>query len=133
MKKPRRTRSRIFSEDLTTGIRATDMKTLRISIAASLLLISARASAAPLKITIVSDSTACYFAPSDTGGRWGWGMAFPDFFTTNIVVTNLAASGRSSKSFYDEGKWANALTTQANYYFIQFAHNDSNTSDPTRY
>lgn len=45
----------------------------------------------------------------------------------------MASSGRSSKSFYDEGKWAACLATHANYYFIQFGHNDGKTTDPTRY
>lgn len=91
--------------------------------------------AAPLKITIASDSTAAYFPPSDPGGRWGWGQALSNsfFFSTNVVVNDLAASGRSSKSFYDEGRWANCLATHADYYFIQFGHNDGKSSDPTRY
>ena len=92
------------------------------------LLVFGNCVAAPLKIAIASDSTAANFPPSDAGHRWGWGQALPEYFTTNIIVTNLAASGRSSKSFYDEGKWANCLATHADYYFIQFGHNDD---DPT--
>jgi pectinesterase len=41
-----------------------------------------------------------------------------------VEVTNLAAAGRSSKSFIDEGLWAKALAARGNYYLIQFGHND---------
>jgi len=97
------------------------------------LLTSIRTDAAPLKITIAGDSTAATFPPSDAGRRWGWGQALPEFFAVTVIVTNLAASGRSTKSFYDEGKWANCLATHADYYFIQFGHNDDDPTDPTRY
>lgn len=92
-------------------------------------------SGVPRKICIAGDSTAAYFPPGDAGGRWGWGQALSNhnFFSTNVVVHNLAASGRSSKSFYDEGKWTACLATHADYYFIQFGHNDGKTTDPTRY
>jgi lysophospholipase L1-like esterase len=89
--------------------------------------------AAPIKITLAGDSTVCNFAASDAGHRWGWGQILTNYFSTNIAVSNLAASGRSSKSFYDEGKWASCLATHASYYFIQFGHNDGKTTDPTRY
>jgi len=86
-----------------------------------------------LKITIASDSTASSFPPTDYGKRTGWGQVLSNFFTTNVTVDDLASSGRSSRSFYQEGKWAACLATHANYYFIQFGHNDGKTKDPTRY
>jgi lysophospholipase L1-like esterase len=89
--------------------------------------------AAPLKITIAGDSTAACFPPTDYGKRTGWGQVLSNFFNTNVVVEDLASSGRSSKSFYQEGKWARCLTTHADYYFIQFGHNDGKTQDPARY
>ena len=98
-----------------------------------LLFISSHGGAAPLKITIASDSTAATFPSSDYGKRTGWGQVLSNFFSTNVMVMDLASSGRSSKSFYDEGKWAACLATQADYYFIQFGHNDGKTQDPARY
>jgi lysophospholipase L1-like esterase len=89
--------------------------------------------AAPLKITIASDSTAAVFPPTDYGKRTGWGQVLSNFFDTNVVVDDLASSGRSSKSFYNEGKWLACLATHANYYFIQFGHNDGKIKDPARY
>jgi len=99
----------------------------------ALLLVEAVVVAAPIQITIASDSTAACFPPSDAAKRWGWGQALSNFFSTNVAVNDLAASGRSSKSFYDEGRWANCLATHADYYFIQFGHNDGKVTDPTRY
>jgi lysophospholipase L1-like esterase len=98
-----------------------------------LCLTSFHAGAAPLKITIASDSTAASFPPTDYGKRTGWGQVLSNFFDTNVVVVDLASSGRSSKSFDSEGKWAACLATHADYYFIQFGHNDGKTQDPARY
>jgi lysophospholipase L1-like esterase len=89
--------------------------------------------AAPLKITIASDSTAAAFPTNDYGSRIGWGQVLSNFFTTNVVVDDRASSGRSSKSFYDEGLWTNCLKSPADFYFIQFGHNDDKPTDPTRY
>lgn len=89
--------------------------------------------AVPLKITIASDSTAAVFPPTDYGKRTGWGQVLSNFFTTNVIVDDLASSGRSSKSFYHEGKWKACLATHADYYLIQFGHNDGKIKDPARY
>lgn len=104
-----------------------------ILLAALLLLTGSRLEAATLKITIASDSTAAVFPANDYGSRFGWGQVLSNFFSTDIVVDDRASSGRSSKSFYDEGKWAACLQTHADFYFIQFGHNDDKPSDPTRY
>jgi lysophospholipase L1-like esterase len=71
---------------------------------------------APFKIVLVGDSTVA------TGG--GWGPGFCAVVTPNVTCLDLALNGRSSKSFIDEGAWAKALAEHADYYFIQFGHND---------
>ena len=43
---------------------------------------------------------------------------------------NLAAGGRSSKSYIDEGKWKEALARKGDYYLIQFGHNDEPGKGP---
>lgn len=106
---------------------------LAVALAVLFLCLSFNGGAAPLKITIASDSTAAYFPPTDYGKRTGWGQVLSNFFTTNVTVDDLASSGRSSKSFYNEGKWAACLATHADYYFIQFGHNDGKIKDPARY
>src|SRR5688572_10841696 len=44
----------------------------------------------------------------------------------------MAAGGRSSKSFIDEGLWAKALEKRGQYYLIQFGHNDEPGKGPER-
>jgi pectinesterase len=66
------------------------------------------------RIVLVGDSTV-------TDGS-GWGAGFKD----------AAANGRSSKSFIDEGRWANALDARGDYYLIQFGHNDEPGKGPER-
>lgn len=96
-----------------------------------LLLIVPVAGSASIKVTIASDSTASVYGANEARSRRGWGEIFPEFLSSNVVVDDQAASGRSSKSFIDEGRWANCLAAHANYYLVQFAHNDAKTSDPT--
>jgi lysophospholipase L1-like esterase len=48
-------------------------------------------------------------------------------------VYDKAVSGTSSKSFYDQGLWANCLKSNADFYFIQFGHNDDKPGDTARY
>jgi len=42
-----------------------------------------------------------------------------------VAVSNLAAPGRSTKTFIQEGRWTKALAEKPDYIFIQFGHNDS--------
>ena len=44
-------------------------------------------------------------------------------------MINLARSGRSTKTFINEGLWARTLATRPNIVLIQFGHNDSHASD----
>ncbi len=85
-------------------------------------------------IFIIGDSTACNYDAS-LAPRMGWGQVFDRFFDDNIEVFNYAASGRSSKSFWDEGRFAafaNEIES-GDYLFIQFGHNDEKSEDPSRY
>lgn len=105
------------------------MKSKLTFLAALLLSIGALAADATsaahkIKIVLVGDSTV-----NDQGG-WGWG--FKQFVAPDVEVINLAANGRSSKSFVDEGIWAKALAQKGDYYFIQFGHNDEPGKGPKR-
>jgi lysophospholipase L1-like esterase len=76
------------------------------------------------KIVLVGDSTV------SVGG--GWGPDFCTLLTPNVTCINDARSGRSSKSFIDEGLWAKALADHGDYYLIQFGHNDQPGKGPAR-
>ena len=52
--------------------------------------------------------------------------------TPNVECVNQARNGRSSKSYYDEGLWQNALAQHGDYVLIQFGHNDMPGKGPLR-
>jgi pectinesterase len=78
----------------------------------------------PVRIVLVGDSTVTDDA--------GWGAGFRNLASGTVEVVNMAAGGRSSKSFIDEGRWAEALAKKGQYYFIQFGHNDEPGKGPER-
>ena len=70
---------------------------------------------------IVGDSTASNQADL------GWGDHLAHYFdTTKINVANRARAGRSSRSYYNEGLWANVLAEMkpGDFVLIQMGHND---------
>ncbi|WP_026565430.1 rhamnogalacturonan acetylesterase [Bacillus sp. UNC41MFS5] len=87
-----------------------------------------------ITVYLVGDSTVSNYENSLVP-RAGWGQVFDRFFDDKIVVKNEASSGRSSKSFIDEGRLDSILNQieKGDYLFIQFGHNDEKVEDPARY
>lgn len=85
-------------------------------------------------VMIVGDSTASAYGP-ERYPRMGWGMVLACGLDPRIHVDNRAASGRSTKSFVSEGRWAEALEhiRAGDIVLIQFGHNDEKSEDPNRY
>jgi lysophospholipase L1-like esterase len=79
---------------------------------------------AAVRIVLTGDSTVAL------GG--GWGAAFCALLTPNVECINVARNGRSSKSYYDEGLWQDALSKHPDYILIQFGHNDMPGKGPLR-
>ena len=77
-----------------------------------------------VRIVLVGDSTVA----EDSG----WGPGFRRLATSGVEIVNIAANGRSSKSFIDEGLWTKALAAHGQYYLIQFGHNDEPGKGPER-
>jgi pectinesterase len=75
-------------------------------------------------ISLIGDSTV-------TDNK-GWGAAFANALSGHAVVYNHAASGRSAKSYIDEGRLPGALVASADYVFIQFGHNGQPGKGPHR-
>ena len=78
-------------------------------------------------IFIIGDSTAAQKDLSKGKLERGWGMALQEYFDEEyIVVDNHAVNGRSSLSFYNEGRWEKVLQKMkpGDYVIIQFGHND---------
>lgn len=84
--------------------------------------------AEPVCLVVVGDSTVSQYP--DKHSNRGWGMYLQEHFQDGAVkVVNLAAPGRSTKTFLSEGRWAKALAEKPDYLLIQFGHNDSHPSD----
>jgi len=86
-------------------------------------------------VYVIGDSTASVYA-SDLFPRMGWGQPLGELFgKACAVVSDKALSGRSSKSFYDEGAWTpvRAALKSGDYVLIQFGHNDEKSDEPTLY
>jgi lysophospholipase L1-like esterase len=79
------------------------------------------------RVFIAGDSTASYYE-SERAPRNGWAQTFQSKFKDDakVLVVNSAISGRSSKSFINEGwyRMIEPLIKQGDYLLIQFGHND---------
>jgi rhamnogalacturonan acetylesterase len=77
---------------------------------------------------IVSDSTA------RNGANLGWGDHLAQYFdTTRINVANRAVAGRSSRTYYNEGRWDKVLAEMksGDFILIQMGHNDGGYTPQT--
>ncbi|WP_088102919.1 rhamnogalacturonan acetylesterase [Halalkalibacter urbisdiaboli] len=76
-------------------------------------------------IYLVGDSTVTDQAAAQFPYT-GWGQVFPKYLSDKAAVANYARSGRSSKSFIDEGRldtiWEQIKPND--FLMIQFGHND---------
>ncbi|MGE4453864.1 MAG: rhamnogalacturonan acetylesterase [Sphaerochaeta sp.] len=77
-------------------------------------------------IFLLGDST-CAQKDEDKRPETGWGMCFSHFIAPSWKVRNLARNGQSTKSFLEDGVFAQCLAEvrSGDYVFIQFGHNDS--------
>ncbi|MEP6670434.1 MAG: rhamnogalacturonan acetylesterase [Chthoniobacter sp.] len=91
------------------------------------LAILRAADTTPVKIAVIGDSTVCEY-PADSPNR-GWGHYIGESFRENVQIVNLAASGRSTKTFIGEGRWTKTLAEKPQFILIQFGHNDSHAKD----
>ncbi|MBR6418697.1 MAG: GDSL family lipase [Oscillospiraceae bacterium] len=85
-------------------------------------------------VYVAADSTAQSYR-ADKAPQQGWGYYLKDFFSANVTVDNRAIAGRSSKSFYDNGR-LNSILDQikpGDYLLIDFGINDGDSSKSERY
>lgn len=78
-----------------------------------------------LRVHSIGDSTMADYVENTTRTR-GWGEMLQEFFSPEVQVMNYARGGRSSRSFYQEGRWKMVTDNlqAGDYVLIQFAHND---------
>jgi lysophospholipase L1-like esterase len=73
---------------------------------------------------LIGDSTV----KVSTKGEEGWGSELPQFFDlSKINVVNRAIGGRSSRTFYSEGRWDDVVKQlqPGDFVLMQFGHNDA--------
>ncbi len=82
-------------------------------------------------IFVIGDSTAANKDISGGKQERGWAMALQSYFDDNIRVDNHALNGRSSLSFFREGRWQKVLEKirPGDYVIIQFGHNDEKAGE----
>lgn len=85
-------------------------------------------------IYIAGDSTVQSYRAS-YAPQQGWGYYLGNYFTDNVTVSNHSIAGRSSKSFYDQGRFKTITDSlkEGDFVMIQFAINDSASSNAERY
>jgi lysophospholipase L1-like esterase len=81
----------------------------------------------PLKIALAGDSTVADYPPDSS--IEGWGQHIGACFNENVVIKNFAVSGRSTKTFLNEGSWGRLLKSNPNCILLQFGHNDSHAKE----
>jgi lysophospholipase L1-like esterase len=109
------------------------MKKRLLLLLSGMVLLSFTQHRKKVHIFSIGDSTMCDFSEnylSQFGGPnypiRGWMQMAPQFFTEDAVIHNAAQSGRSSKSFRDEGWWQKVIDSvrAGDYVFIMFGAND---------
>ena len=110
------------------------MRSMLAVVLAVVLIAPGAACAAPKRLFIAGDSTASAY-PEERRPRTGWGEVLGTFFDGGVEVVNRATSGRSTRSYIDEGR-LDALAAElrpGDMLLIQFGHNDEKREDPARF
>lgn len=86
---------------------------------------------APPKLYLIGGSTMATFP--EARPVVGWGQILPQYFKNHAQVDNRALSGRSTKSFIDQGHWAKVIgDLRAGDFLIMCWGTNDSTSDPAR-
>jgi len=105
------------------------------------------------RVWLIGDSTvADYSLEKDYQSKrypiMGWGQVFQSFLTSDslrqvknlirtdsVIVEDRARGGRSTRSFFEEGRWADVFRSlrRGDLVMIQFGHNDASVNKGERY
>ena len=85
-------------------------------------------------VYVAADSTAQSYNAS-YAPQQGWGYYLQNYFDDSVTVENRAIAGRSSKSFYDNGRLTTILNEikPGDYLLIDFGINDGDYTKSERY
>jgi lysophospholipase L1-like esterase/enamine deaminase RidA (YjgF/YER057c/UK114 family) len=84
-----------------------------------------------LRIVLIGDSpmASVHKPPADRPTLTGWGQAFGEYFSEQVVVRNQADAGTHLKKFDFDGNLKRALREKPDYLVIQFGHGDQTLKD----
>lgn len=128
-------------------------KFLSAALGAAVILMSFNIKPKPVNVYLIGDSTVADYT-LDEGYMQkkypitGWGQVFQQFLKSDslkklnkliksdsALVIDKAKGGRSTRTFFEEGRWKEVLSTLAknDLVLIQFGHNDAAKDKPERY
>ena len=76
---------------------------------------------------LIGDSTVRNGSGKGADSMWGWGSLLDEHFdSAKISVVNRAIGGRSSRTFFTEGRWDEVIQQlrPGDFVMMQFGHND---------
>jgi lysophospholipase L1-like esterase len=124
-----------------------------VTLGAAIVLMSISIKPKPVKVYLIGDSTVADYT-LDEGYMQkkypitGWGQVFQQFLkkgslkklnklikSDSALVIDKAKGGRSTRTFFEEGRWKEVLSTleKNDLVLIQFGHNDAAQDKPERY
>ncbi|MFD1953573.1 rhamnogalacturonan acetylesterase [Paenibacillus thailandensis] len=112
----------------TTNVNTGQLKLSFSGIAPRVNAVTIRPAPQATTIFLAGDSTV---TDQETFPYAGWGQMLPLYLNAEVAVVNEAKSGRSSKSFLNEGRLQPILDRikPKDFLFIQFGHNDEKTDE----
>ncbi|MCA9137816.1 MAG: rhamnogalacturonan acetylesterase [Planctomycetales bacterium] len=121
-----------ISEDESVGLNAREYDSFQWDDRLTLEFNGNRPCVEWLEVVPAENTTTVFLAGDSTvtdqsKEPWcGWGQILPRLFKPSVVIANHAESGRSLRSFRNEGRWAKILSTMKpnDVVLIQFGHND---------
>ena len=110
----------------------------------------------PVKVYLIGDSTVADYTGNYDEKDYmttrypiaGWGQVFQPFLSSDslskirniikadsAIVVNKARGGRSTRTFFEEGRWAEVhkALQKGDVVMMQFGHNDAAENKPERY
>lgn len=106
-----------------------------------------------VKVWLIGDSTMTDYSKdkdykAEKYPKTGWGQVFQPYMSgskleaikpwikaDSVVIDNRARGGRSTRSFFEEGRWREVYDSlkPGDFVFIQFGHNDASKKKVRRY
>ncbi len=90
--------------------------------------------AEPIKVALAGSSACEGYNSGSPELIWGWGEVIGNYFKPGVQILNHAKSGRSTKSFINEGRWEKLLADKPDYILMTLGANDTkgkaNSTDP---